>query len=129
VTGAPVRDGASADGNAGCPPVDGNGKKLKPDPKYGDADISHHADQPDGSPEKTDENGNPTLDYFMGEWTFVVGNKNLKIQEWCINRRTDTIFHDYFTLVIKTSINGVDTTQVQPTKPQDDPNSGRPAHF
>jgi len=104
-TKAPDRDG---DGivsveETGCPPLVG-GMKATPDPAKGDADVSAASDPADSA---------GVLDYFMGEWKFVQGSKDLIVQKWCINRpETPTAFRDHFTYRILTSENGLNTERI-----------------
>ena len=107
---APDRDG---DGVAGsydestCPPFV-NGAKAVPNPAFGDMDISDDTNSP---------SSDGLLDYFMGEWKFVQGSKDLIVQKWCINKPPNMqlmAFVDHFTYRILTSENGVNTERIKP---------------
>ncbi len=74
-------------------------------------------------PKDKDVNGDGRSDYFMGEWKFVDGANDLIVREWCINNppsrqddpntpRDETIYQDFFTQEIITSLNGVETLRV-----------------
>jgi hypothetical protein len=91
-----------------CPPLDSNGRKATPDAKKGDMDVD----------------GDKTLDYFMGSWTFIEGDLDLIVTRWCINRpmsewtdkkgKKHKAYEDYFTMGVETSLKGTPTTAVPP---------------
>jgi len=90
----------------GCPPLV-NGVKATPDPSFGDMDVSDDVKSPDSD---------NVLDYFMGEWKFVQGSKDLIVQKWCINRPADMtfmVYRDHFTYRILTSENGANTERIK----------------
>jgi hypothetical protein len=82
---APDRNGpAPGKGlNTGCPPKSDAHTKAVPDSTLGDADA----------------NGDGLVDYFMGEYDFVKGDKDLHVKCWCLNRPLQPNGHwgDYFT--------------------------------
>ena len=89
----------------GCPPLV-NGVKATPDPSFGDMEISDNVKYPDSA---------NLLDYFMGEWKFVQGSKDLIVQKWCINRPPNMalmVFRDHYTYRILTSENGANTERI-----------------
>lgn len=97
-------DGVITAAETGCPPLV-NGVKATPDPAKGDADVSDPVAYPDST---------GLLDYFMGEWKFVQGSKDLIVQMWCINRpQQPGAYLDHFTYRILTSEMGVNTEQVK----------------
>lgn len=101
---APNRDGANPGDNNSCPPGPDASSKSTPDAKLGDKDVD----------------GDGTLDFFMGEWEFVLGVDDVKVRLWCINRkkkRGHTAFSDFFSTEVLTSKNGVDTQTVPPGTP------------
>lgn len=90
----------------GCPPLV-NGAKATPDPALGDKHVSDDVRFPDSA---------NLLDYFMGEWKFVQGSKDLIVQKWCINRPPDMVamvFRDHYTFRILTSENGDNTERIK----------------
>ena len=104
---APDRDGSGKVEyrETGCPPTTAAGDKAVPDVTKGDADVSDDKVSPDSK---------GVVDYFMGEWKFVKGRKDLIVQLWCINRPgTATAYRDHFTYRILTSENGVVTVAVR----------------
>lgn len=77
---------------------------------------------PPGDARDKDVNDDGTDDYFMGEWKFVEGNKDLIVRRWCINRpMVAGHFDDFFSFEVITSLNGVETNdptkKVDPTAP------------
>ena len=102
---APDRDGnGQTDGyEQGCPPVQDNfpapGSQTKAAHVAADKDV----------------NNDGRTDFFMGEWEFIKGNKDLKVRMWCINKAESAGgWGDYFTFEVLTSENGVDTPAVAP---------------
>ena len=98
-------DGGPSDDECGCPPLV-NGAKAVPDPALGDMDISDDTTSPDSD---------GLLDYFMGEWKFVQGSKDLIVQKWCVNQPPNMqlmAYTDHFTFRILTSENGVNTERI-----------------
>lgn len=101
--GPPDREG---DNDASCPPgPDGPPRKAALDPALGDKNVG----------------GDAKLDYFMGEWKFDDGTKDLIIRKWCINVDKDpakTFFSDFFSFEVITSLRGVETVRKTPNSPQ-----------
>lgn len=102
VTPPPDRPGNN---DRACPPGPGNQKATPNDPK--DKDV----------------NGDKRTDYFMGEWKFIEGDKDLVVRKWCINKPQGTnTFNDFFSFEILTSKRNEDggfteTPRVTPGSP------------
>ena len=72
-----------------------------------------------------DVNGDSRKDYFLGEWKFVDGSKDLIVRRWCINQTAstgrDAHFNDFLSFEVITSLNGVETNdptkKIDPTVP------------
>ena len=98
----PDRNGAVAGvgSNTTCPPGPVRGTKGAPDAALGDKDVD----------------GDGTSDFYMGEWKYDDGNKDLIIREWCINRpvQANGSFGDFFSVEIITSLKGVETVRKEP---------------
>lgn len=101
--GPPDREGNN---DASCPPgPDSPPRKAVPDPALGDKNVG----------------GDAKLDYFMGEWKFDDGTKDLIIRKWCINVTKDPakkFFSDFFSFEVITSLRGVETVRKVPDTPQ-----------
>jgi hypothetical protein len=111
-TDAPDRNGADpglGDNNS-CPPGPTSARKGTPDAALGDKDAD----------------GDGTVDFYMGEWKFDDGIKDLIIRKWCINRipKADS-FGDFFSFEVITSLRGVETVRKKPTDPQCPYDGGR----
>jgi hypothetical protein len=97
-------DGNLSDDEFSCPPWV-NGMKATPDPSLGDKEVSDPVKSPDS---------NNLVDYFMGEWKFVLESKDLIVQKWCINRPpAGNKLRDHFTYRILTSENGSNTERIK----------------
>ena len=80
--------------------------KIDPDPRL--TNVAAQKDQ--------DKNGDGRVDYFLGEWKFVEGNKDVIVRKWCLNGGPPNgAFHDAFSFEIATSLNGTETQQVKPS--------------
>ena len=81
----PDRNGAAAGkgDNTQCPPGPDTMTKGMPDPALGDVD----------------KDGDGRRDFYMGEYNFVKGDKDLHVKKWCLNKAAngDGTFGDYFT--------------------------------
>jgi len=103
-TPPPDRNGAAAGlgDNTSCPPGPDATTKGAPAATLGDKDVNN-----DGRD-----------DFFMGEWKFVEGAKDLIVRQWCINKpAVGGHFADFLTFQIITSLNGVETERVPPKEP------------
>lgn len=102
VVKAPNRNGAAPGDNTSCPPGPNATTKGVPAAGLGDKDVD----------------GDGTDDFFMGEWKFVQGNRNLVVRKWCINKpaAASGAFGDFFSTQVLTSLNGVDTEKLKPTQ-------------
>ncbi|KPL23578.1 MAG: hypothetical protein AMJ75_05815 [Phycisphaerae bacterium SM1_79] len=112
---APDRNGAAAGkgDNQSCPPGPTSTQKGTPNKDLGDKDVDKDKD----------------LDYFMGEWKFVKGDKDVIVRKWCINvpetpddpntPQNEHRFNDFYSIEILTSLrdaqgNWTETQQVAP---------------
>jgi hypothetical protein len=93
--------------NVNCPPGPDASTKGDPDAGLGDSDV----------------NGDGSLDYFMGEYKFIEGDKDLLVRKWCINLEADEgNFNDFFTFELITSLREPggefeETVRVEPGAP------------
>lgn len=83
-----------------CPPAitDANGNIKK-------AALPGGTKEQGGSPQDKDVDNDGKKDYFMGEWKFVKGDRDLTVQQWCISRGDDFI-RSYISLDIQPSSKG-----------------------
>lgn len=99
-SGAPDRNGNGTTDHSEtyCPPQSPFGTKA-----------------PTNHPRDANKGGSAATDYFMGEYTFVQGEKDFKVIVWCIaSARAEPPFADYFTFEVQTSESGQYTTAVAP---------------
>jgi hypothetical protein len=95
----PDRDGPNPPGdNESCPPGPDKHTKGIPDRNLGDKDV----------------NNDDVDDFFMGESKFVLGDKDLIVRTWAINKDPlpSGAFGDYFSFEILTSEKGNETTAI-----------------
>ena len=81
--------------NKSCPPGPSSGEVGAPNASLGDSDVD----------------GDGELDYFMGEWEYVITDMeettDTKIRKWCLNQGIG-----FYSYEILTSKNGVDATKI-----------------
>lgn len=99
------------DHDADCPPGLWYPVRKAPTDNPRDEDVDNH----DGDGDKT-----TGKDYFMGEWKFDDGTKDLIIRKWCLSRDIgdDGVPNDFFSIQVITSLNGEETERKKPTDAQ-----------
>jgi hypothetical protein len=94
------------------PPFRGaNSTSCPPILNFGPPPPGYRIAKPDKDRGDKDVNGDGIMDWFMGEWKFIDGIKDLIVTKWCIGGNKE------FSFQINTSKGGTQTVAVPPGPP------------